>query len=167
MPSKKVLEMKKAQVADLAEKMKKAKIIALVDYRGITVEDDTKLRKELRESGADYLVTKNSIIKFAAEAAGIEGFDEMLEGPSAIVLGYEDYVDAPKAVYTFGKDKDFYTIKGGAMDGNKISKEEVTKLAALPSRETLLSMLASALIGNIRNLAVVLDQTREKMEENA
>ena len=167
MPSKKVMEMKKAQVADLAEKMKKAKIVALVDYRGITVEDDTKLRKDLRETGADYIVTKNSIIKFAAEAAGIEGLEEMLEGPSAIVLGYNDYVDAPKVVYTFGKEKDYYTIKGGAMDGKKVSKEEVTKLASLPSREVLLSMLASALIGNIRNLAVVLDQTKQKMEENA
>lgn len=167
MPSNKVMEMKKEKVNALAEKIKKAKIIAIVDYRGITVEEDTKLRKTLRESGADYLVTKNSIIKFAAEQAGIEGFDSLLEGPSAIVLGYEDYVEAPKAVYTFGKDKDFYTIKGGAMDGKMISKEEITKLASLPSKETLLSMLASALIGNIRNLAVVLDQTREKMEENA
>lgn len=167
MPSKKIMEMKKEKVAVLAEKMKKAKIIAVVDYRGITVEDDTKVRKELRESDSEYIVTKNSIIKYAAETAGIEGFEELLEGPSAIVLGYADYIDAPKAVYTFGKDKDFYTIKGGAMDGVKVSKEEVERLASLPSRETLLSMLASALIGNIRNLAVVLDQTKEKMEENA
>ncbi|MEG2460252.1 MAG: 50S ribosomal protein L10 [Clostridia bacterium] len=167
MPSKKVMKIKQAQVAELAEKIKKAKIIALVDYRGITVEEDTTLRKDLREIGADYLVTKNSIIKFAAEAAGIKGFEDMLEGPSAIVLGYEDYVDAPKAIYTFGEGKKYYNIKGGAMDGKAVTSAEVIKLASLPSREVLLSMLASALIGNIRNLAVVLDQTKEKMQENA
>lgn len=165
MPSNKILEAKKVKVAALAEKMKKAKIIVLVDYRGINVEDDTKVRKALRGIDAEYLVTKNSIISFAAKEAGIEGFDSMLEGPSAIVLGYDDYVGAPKEVYTYGKDKEYYNIKGGAMDGKAVSVEEINKLAKLPSREVLLSMLASALIGNIRNLAVVLDQTKTKKEE--
>lgn len=165
MPSNKTMEMKKAKVLALAEKMKKAKIIVLVDYRGINVEDDTKVRKALREIDAEYIVTKNSIISFAAKEAGIEGFDSMLEGPSAIVFGYEDYVGAPKEVYTYGKDKEYYNIKGGAMDGKVVSVDEINKLASLPSRETLLSMLASALIGNIRNLAVVLDQTKTKKEE--
>lgn len=165
MPSSKILEMKKAQVTVLAEKFKKAKVVVLVDYRGINVEDDTKLRKTLREENSEYLVTKNSIIKFAAKEAGIEGFDTLLEGPTSVAIGYEDYVAVPKAVYEQGKDKEFFNIKGGAMDGKTVSKDEIEKLAKLPSREVLLTMLASSLLGNIRNLAVVLDQVKTQKED--
>ena len=150
MPSEKVLSQKKAKVEELSEKFKKAKMIVLTEYRGITVEDDTKLRAQVR----------------ANKEAGIEGLEE-LEGPTAVVIGYEDYVNAAKVVNDFAKDHDFYTIKTGVMDGKKIEVAEVKKLASLPSKETLYSMLASALLGNIRNLAVVLDQAREKQAENA
>ena len=166
MPSEKVLSQKKAKVEELSEKFKKAKMIVLTEYRGITVEDDTKLRAQVRANGDEYVVVKNSTISYAAKEAGIEGLDE-LEGPTAVVIGYEDYVNAAKVVNDFAKDHDFYTIKTGVMDGKKIEVAEVKKLASLPSKETLYSMLASALLGNIRNLAVVLDQAREKQAENA
>ena len=166
MPSEKVLSQKKAKVEELSEKFKKAKMIVLTEYRGITVEDDTKLRAQVRANGDEYVVVKNSTISYAAKEAGIEGLEE-LEGPTAVVIGYEDYVNAAKVVNDFAKDHDFYTIKTGVMDGKKIEVAEVKKLASLPLKETLYSMLASALLGNIRNLAIVLDQAREKQAENA
>jgi large subunit ribosomal protein L10 len=166
-PSQKILDMKKEQVSVLAEKMKKAKIIAFTEYRGISVEQDTALRSQIRENGDEYMVAKNSIITHAAKEAGIEGFDITLEGPTAVVIGYEDYVKSPKTINDFAKENDFYKFKGGIMDGKTIDVTEIKKLASLPSKETLYSMLASALLGNIRNLAVVLDQARQKQEENA
>lgn len=166
MPSEKILDQKKAKVEELSEKFKKAKMIVLTEYRGITVEDDTKLRAQVRADGNEYVVVKNSTIVFALKAAGVEGIDT-LEGPTAVVIGYDDYVAPAKVVNDYAKDHDFYNIKGGVMDGKVIDVAEVKKLASLPSKETLYAMLASALLGNIRNLAVVLDQTRTKMEENA
>ena len=166
MPSEKILNQKKAKVEELSEKFKKAKMIVLTEYRGISVEDDTKLRAQVRADGNEYVVVKNSTISYAAQAAGIEGL-ETLEGPTAVVIGYEDYIAPAKVVNDFAKDHDFYSIKAGVMDGKVIDVAEVTKLASLPSKETLYSMLASALLGNIRNLAVVLDQAREKQAENA
>lgn len=166
MPSQKILDKKKEQVKILADKFKKAKMIVLTEYRGISVEDDTKLRSKIRENGDEYAVVKNSIISHAAKEAGIEGF-ETLEGPTAVVIGYEDYVSPAKVVNDYAKDHDFYKIKSGVMDGKVVEVSEVKKLANLPSKDTLYAMLASALLGNIRNLAVVLDQTRQKQEENA
>ena len=166
MPSEKILNQKKAKVEELSEKFKKANMIILTEYRGITVEDDTKLRAQIREEKNEYVVVKNSTIVHALKTAGIEGIDT-IEGPTAVVIGYDDYVAPAKAVNDYAKDHEFYTIKAGIMDGKVIDVAEVKKLASLPSKETLYSMLASALLGNIRNLAVVLDQTREKQAENA
>ena len=166
MPSEKILNQKKAQVSELAEKFKKSKMIVLAEYRGINVEDDAKLRKTLRESGNEYKVLKNSIISHAAKEAGIEGIGE-LEGPTAVAISYDDYVAPVKALNDYAKDNEFYKIKSGIMDQKVVEVAEVKKLASLPSKDTLYSMLASALLGNIRNLAVVLDQTREKKEANA
>ena len=165
MPSAKVLEQKQKQVKELSEKIKDAKITFFVDYKGITVDEDMKLRKALRESGHYCAVVKNSIIKLAAKEAGIEGLDSMLEGPTVIVTGSEEYTVGPKIAYDFAKGHDFYKFKGGIMDGKVIEEAELTKLAKLPSKEVLLTQLASALIGNIRNLAVVLDQVAKKNEE--
>lgn len=166
MPSQKILEKKKDKVQVLAEKFKKAKMVVLTEYRGISVEDDTKLRATIRNNGDEYSVVKNSIIAHAAKEAGIEGLDN-LEGPTAVVIGYEDYVTPAKAVNDYAKDNEFYTIKAGVMDGKMIEVSEVKKLANLPSKDTLYAMLASALLGNIRNFAVVIDQLRQKQEENA
>ena len=163
MPSQKRLDAKKVQVETLAEKMKNAKIILFTEYRGITVSDDTKLRKDLREGGNEYFVMKNSIISHAAKAAGIDGLDN-LEGPTAVVIGNDDYVAPAKIVNNYAKNNEFYKVKVGVMDGKVIDLAEVKKLANLPSKETLYTMLASALLGNIRNLAVVLEETRKQKE---
>ena len=92
---------------------------------------------------------------------------ETLEGPTAVVIGNEDYVAPAKTVNNYAKENEFYKIKAGVMDGKVMELAEIKKLANLPSKETLYSMLASALLGNIRNLAVVLEETRKKQEANA
>ena len=116
--------------------------------------------------GQKISVPSGTTILNAAKEAGIEGLDN-LEGPTAVVIGYEDYVTPAKAVNDYAKDNEFYTIKAGVMDGKMIEVSEVKKLANLPSKDTLYAMLASALLGNIRNFAVVIDQLRQKQEENA
>lgn len=167
MPSEKILNQKKEQASILSEKFKSAKMVVFTEYRGITVEDDTNLRNNLRKSNNEYLVVKNSIISNAVKLAGIDGLDSILQGPTAVVIGKDDYVVPAKLVNDYAKDHDFYKFKGGIMDGKVISDIEVKKLANLPSKETLYAMVASALNGTIRNLAVVLNQTKEKMEANA
>ncbi|MDF2865264.1 MAG: ribosomal protein [Clostridia bacterium] len=167
MPSEKILKQKMDQAASLAEKLKKAKMVIFTEYRGISVSDDTKLRNTLRSENNECMVVKNSVINHAANDVGIKGLDTVLEGPTAVIIGYDDYVSPAKALNEYAKTHDFYKFKAGIMDGKVITSEEVKKLANLPSKETLYAMVASALIGNIRNLAVVLDQTREKQEANA
>lgn len=164
MPSAKILEAKKAQVKDLAEEIKAAKLTMFVDYKGVTVDEDKELRAKYRDGQSRCTVVKNSIVKLAATEAKIEGLDDVLVGPTVVVTG-GDYTLAPKIAYEFAKTHDFYQFKGGIMDGKVISKEELTRLAKLPSKEMLLAGLATALIGNIRNLAVVLDQVAKKNEE--
>ena len=164
MANKNVIAGKEAQVKDLAEHMKGAKLILLVDYRGTTVEDDTKLRKELREANGMCKITKNNIIKRALDLNGESALDDVLEGPTAIVIAEEDYVDPLKAIYNFSKENDFYKIKGGIVEGKIMTAEELIALAKLPSRQELLAKLAGALLGNITKLAVALDQVKAQKE---
>jgi len=165
MASEKILNQKKEEVKQLAEKMKEAKLILFTDYRGINVEDVTSLRANLRGSKSEYKVIKNNITRRALAECGIEGLDEKLVGPTAVILNNEDYLEPAKAIYNFSKENDFYKIKGGVIEGKVMTAEEIITLAKLPSRETLLSMLAGALLGNISKLAVALDQVRLQKEQ--
>ena len=167
MASEKMINQKKEEVANLAAKMKEAKIILLTDYRGINVADVTELRSELRKSDSEYKVIKNNIIRRALAENGIEGLDDLLEGPTAVVLGKEEYLEPAKAIYNFAKSNDFYKIKGGVIEGKVMTAEEIIAIAKLPSRETLLSMLAGALLANIQKFAVALDQVRIQKESGA
>ena len=167
MASEKILNQKKAEVSDLAAKIKDAKLVLLTDYRGINVEDVTNLRTQLRNTNAEYKVIKNNITKRALAEAGIEGLEEKLVGPTAVIMSSEDYLEPTKAIYKFSKDNYFYKIKGGVIEGKVMTAEEIITLAKLPSKETLLSMLAGALLGNISKLAVALDQVKVQKEETA
>ena len=167
MANEKIIKQKEEEVNALAEKMKEAKIVLLTDYRGITVTDVTELRTKLRASNSEYKVIKNNITRRALEKAGYEGLEELLEGPTAVVLNNEDYLEPAKAIYEYAKENDFYKIKGGIIDGKVMTAEEIITLAKLPSRETLLGMLAGALLGNITKLAVALDQVASQKEANA
>ena len=167
MASEKIINQKKEEVANLAAKMKEAKIILLTDYRGINVADVTELRSELRKSDSEYKVIKNNIIRRALAENGIEGLDDLLEGPTAVIMNNEDYLEAAKAIYNYSKDNDFYKIKGGVIEGKVMTAEEIITLAKLPSKETLLSMLAGALLANIQKFAVAIDQVRIQKEEGS
>ena len=167
MASEKILNQKKEEVKKLAEEMKESKLILLTDYRGINVADDTVLRKDLRNANAKYTIIKNNITRRALAECGIEGLEEKLEGPTAVVMSKEDYLEPSKIIYKYSKDNEFYKIKGGVIDGKVMTTEEIITLAKLPSRETLLSMLAGALLGNISKVAVALDQVRIKKEAGA
>ena len=164
MASESILKQKEEVVNSVAEKLKNAKVILLTDYRGINVSDVTKLRAELRNSNSEYRVIKNNITRRALAEAGIEGLDSLLEGPTAVVMNNEDYLETAKAIYNYSKDNDFYKIKGGVIEGKVMTAEEIITLAKLPSKETLLSMLAGALLANISKLAVALDQVKAQKE---
>lgn len=166
MANQKIIEQKEKEVKELADKLKEAKMVLLTDYRGINVADVTELRSELRKSDSEYKVIKNNIIRRALAENGIEGLDDLLEGPTAVIMNNEDYLEAAKAIYNYSKDNDFYKIKGGVIEGKVMTAEEIITLAKLPSRETLLSMLAGALLGNISKLAVALGEV-QKQKENA
>ena len=166
MPSEKILEQKKQQVTELSEKLKGAVTGVIVDYKGITVADDTKLRKELREAGVEYAVVKNTMLRLAIKDTGIEGMSDVLEGSTALAISKEDPIVAAKILNKFAEDsKGAFSIKAGYMDGAAMTKAEVEELAKLPGREGLLSMLLSALTGNLRGLAVAINAIAEKNAE--
>ena len=167
MASETIIKQKEEAVKKLAEELKDTKIILLADYRGINVEDVTKLRAELRETNSEYKVIKNNIVKRALELNGESGLNDLLEGPTAVITSKEDYLAPAKAIYNFTKNHDFYKIKGGIIEGKVMTAEEIITLAKLPSRQELLAKLAGALLGNITKLAVALDAVREQKEANA
>ena len=164
MASEKILNQKKEEVAKLAAKIKEAKVVLLTDYRGINVSDVTGLRAKLRNAEVEYSVIKNNITRRALAECNIEGLDDALLGPTAVVIGNNDYLDACKTIYEYAKDNEFYKIKGGIIEGKVVSVEEIITLAKLPSKETLIGMLAGALLGNISKLAVALNEVKGQKE---
>ena len=164
MASETIINQKKQEVKELADQMKNAKLILLTDYRGINVTDDTTLRRDIRNVGAKYSIIKNNITKRALAECGLEGLEDKLEGPTAVIIAIDDYLEASKIIYKFSKDNEYYTIKGGIIDGKVMTADEIIALAKLPSRETLLSMLAGALLGNISKIAVALEEVRKQKE---
>ena len=164
MASEKIIKQKEEAVKNLAEDLKDATLVLLVEYRGINVDDVTKLRKEVRDANADYRVIKNNVIKRALNANGETGLDELLEGPTALITSKEDYLAPAKAVYNFAKKNEFYKIKGGIIEGKVMTAEEIITLAKLPSRQELLAKLAGALLGNITKLAATLEAVRVQKE---
>ncbi len=165
MPSEKVLSEKQAYVAALREKLQGSVAGVLVDYKGISVDKDTKLRAELRSAGIEYSVIKNTMLRFAVDGTELEGLKEKMTGSSAIAISNEDPIAAAKILNKFAKDsKGAFSIKSGYMEGKVMSAEEVSAIAELPSREGLLSMLLSALTGNLRGLAVGIKAVADKKE---
>ncbi len=157
MPSQKVLEQKKALVADLSEKLKNSCTGVIVDYKGISVADDTKLRKELREAGVTYTVVKNTLLGLAAKEAGIEGVDEVLSGTTAIALSESDYVAAARILSKYAEDHENFKLKLGFLDGKVIPVSEVEALAKLPSREELVAKALGGLNAPITGFVGVLN----------
>lgn len=166
MPSAKVLEEKKALVASLVEKIKNSPAGVLVDYKGITVEDDTKLRRQLREAGVEYAVIKNTMIRFAAKELGLEGLDEHLNGTTALAISTTDDVIAPaKILNDYAKDHENFTIKSGFLDGAVVGLDEIKRLATLPNKETLIAQTLYSFNYPIMQLAIALDAIAKKSED--
>ncbi|MFC3932071.1 50S ribosomal protein L10 [Streptococcus dentapri] len=159
---------KKAEMVDaVAEKMKAATSIVVVDSRGLTVEQDTNLRRSLRDSDIELKVIKNSILVRAAEKAGLDEMKDLFVGPSAVAFSNEDVVAPAKIISDFAKEADALEIKGGAIEGAVSSKEEIQALAALPNREGMLSMLLSVLQAPVRNLAYAVKAVADSKDEVA
>ncbi|HGH7891462.1 TPA: 50S ribosomal protein L10 [Streptococcus agalactiae] len=165
--SEAIIAKKAEQVELIAEKMKAAASIVVVDSRGLTVEQDTNLRRSLRESDVEFKVIKNSILIRAAEKAGFEDLKELFVGPSAVAFSNEDVIAPAKVISDFAKDAEALEIKGGSVDGKFTSVEEINALAKLPNKEGMLSMLLSVLQAPVRNVAYAVKAVAEKDEEVA
>ena len=158
---------KESLVQAAAEKFESAASVVIVDYRGLTVEEVTNLRKQLREAGVEMKVIKNSILSRAAKKVGLDGLDEVFTGPTAVAFSNDDVVAPAKIIDEFAKDAKALEIKVGVIEGKVSSVEQITALAKLPNREGLLSMLLSVLQAPVRNVAYAVKAVAEKNEEVA
>ena len=161
------IQAKQDQVDLLSEKMKNAASFIVVNYRGLNVAEATDLRKQLRDSDVEMHVVKNTIIRRAAEAAGVEGLEDVFVGPTAIAFSEEEVVAPAKIMVEFAEEAPALEVKGGYMEGEVVSIETIEAVAKLPSREGLLSMLLSVLQAPIRNTALAFKAVAEKKEEDA
>jgi len=162
MPSANILEQKKSVVTGLAEELVNAKSIILVDYRGVTVEEDTEFRAAMRKANVEYKVVKNTLVKLAMNKNGVEGLDSFLEGPTAIAFSTEDIIAPAKVVSQFAKKFSQIEIKSGTIEGKVASLNEINAIAELPSKEVLLASLAGVLNQNIAAFARVIDAVAAK-----
>ena len=168
MPSAKILSEKQAYVADLKAKFESAVSGCVVAYGGINVENDTKLRKELREAGVDYMVVKNTMLRLAVKGTALEGLAENFKGDTAVAFAHEEDPMAAARILCKVADADKskrFTVKGGFCDGQVLDAAGVKSLSTMPNREGLLSMLAGSLNGIIGGLAVAIQGIVDKQEE--
>ena len=170
-------ELNEQIVAEIKSKFEGATSIVITDYRGLNVAQATELRAKLRDAGVEYKVLKNTLTLLAANAAGVDGLDDVLKGPTAIAFS-EDAVSAAKVLFGYSKDNKALEIKGGVLEGQVIAFDEIKRLAELPSREELLAKVlggmqtpmvnfAAVLNAPLRDMAVVLNAVREKKEADA
>lgn len=164
MPNARVLEEKKSMVAGLVDKLQNSAAGVLVDYIGINVADDTKLRKELREAGVDYAVVKNTLLRFAVREAGFGELEDVLQGSTALAVSKEDPIIAAKIIEKYSSivPGDAFRVKAGFMDGKVVDVATVKEIASIPAKEELIAKMLSSLNAPLANLAIVLDQIAEK-----
>ena len=168
MPSAQILQQKQQQVADLIEKLKGAAAGVLIDYKGISVAEDTQLRRDFRAAGVEYTVVKNTMLRFATKETGLEGLDSVLEGTTALAISKDDAVAPAKVDAKYAdKIKDGFNIKAGFMDGEVMDAEKVIAVGKLPSKDQLIGQLLSVLTGNLRGMAVALNAIAEKKEQES
>lgn len=165
MPNASVLEQKQKQVAELTEKLSKAIVGVVVDYKGITVADDTKLRKELRENGVDYFVVKNTILGRAIAGTDLEEMSFALEGTTAIALADEDYTAAARILSKFAETHQNFKVKTGFLDGKVVDTATIDALAKLPTKEVLLATVCSAFQAPIAAFARAVQAIVDKENE--
>ena len=157
-------QLKEAKVQEIKEKLEKAQAIILADYQGLNVEEDTELRKQLRESGVEYKVYKNTLTTLALKELGIEGLDEYLNGPVSIAISYEDPTAPARILNNFAKDHKKLELKAGIVQGEVFDINRIKELASIPSREVLLAKLLGSFKAPLSNLAYLLNAIKEKKE---
>jgi large subunit ribosomal protein L10 len=168
MPNAKVLSEKQAVVAALTEQLKNAASGVLVDYKGITVAEDTALRVELRQNGVQYGVVKNTLVRFAMNNVGLNELDDVLNGTTSLATSDGDPIAPMRVVNKYAKKlNDKFVIKGGFMDGKVLSLDEINALAELPAKEVLQAQALGMMLAPITSLAIVLKAIAEKNGEPA
>ena len=156
------VELKQPIVAEISENIKGAQSVVLVDYRGLTVEQDTRLRKELREAGIVYKVYKNTMMNFAFKGTEFEALSEYLEGPSAVAISTTDATAPARIICKFAKEAKALEVKGGVVEGTAYDAKGIAAIAEIPSREELLSRLLGSMQSPVTNFARVMKQLAEK-----
>ena len=159
-------DLKVEKVAEIAERLRGAESVTVVSYTGLTVEQDTNLRRQCRESEVDYCVLKNRLVKLALEQVGIEGMDDLLNGPNAFVFSKKDPVSGPKAVAQFIEKNKLESLKitGGIFENKAADEATMTKLSKMPGRDELMATLVGCLMSPMSALVAVLGEIAEKKE---
>lgn len=157
-------QIKAEKVSEIKEKIQKAKSLVLVTYQGINVEQDTELRKTLRNSNVEYRVYKNTMVTRAAQELGIEGLDKYLEGPVSVAFGYDDETTAAKLIAEFAKTAKKLEIKGGYVDGTVYDAELMNQLAKIPAKEVLIAKFLGSIKSPLSNLVYMLNAVAESKE---
>lgn len=158
------LEIKKAKVSEIREKMEKAQGMVFAKYQGLTVEEDTELRKKLREAGIEYKVYKNTLTTLAAKELGLDAITSHLEGPLSVAFGYEDATAPARVLNDFAKTHKKLELKAGIVEGDVYDAAGVQKLATIPSRDVLIAQLLGSFKAPLSNLAYLLNAISEKKE---
>ena len=158
------IELKKPIIEEIQSSIKDAKSVVVVDYRGLTVEQDTRLRKTLRENNITYKVYKNTMINFAIQGTEFEGLAPYLEGPTAIAISTEDATAPARAICKFAKEAPKLEVKAGIVEGTAYDAKGIAQIASVPSREELLAKLLGSMKSPISNLARVLNQIAEQQQ---
>ncbi len=167
MASELILKQKQELVENLTEKLKNAVAGVVVDYKGITVEDDTKLRRELREAGIEYFVVKNTMLRRAAANVNLSGLDSVLEGATALALSNEDHTAAARILTKYAETSKTFTVKAGFLDGEVIDAAKVDELGKIPSKDVMVAITLGTLLAPVSGLARVLNAIAEKQGAEA
>lgn len=157
-------QVKEVKVAEIKEKLAKAKGVVLSQYQGLNVEEDTQLRKNLREAGVEYKVYKNTLVILAAKELGIEGIDNYLQGSISLAFGYEDATVAARVLKEFAKTHKKLELKAALIDGKIFDGVQVNELALIPSRDVLIAKLLGSFKAPLSNLAYLLNSIKEQKE---
>lgn len=158
---------KEAKVQEIKEKMQNAKSIVLTKYQGNKADEDTELRKTLREAGVEYKIYKNNLVLLAAKELGFEGLEEHLEGPVAVAFGYEDATAPARLLNEFGKNHKAIELKAGIVEGTVYGTETIKQIAQIPSREVLIAKFLGSIKSPVLNFAYLLSAISEKKEQEA
>jgi large subunit ribosomal protein L10 len=157
-------EVKQVKVLEIKEKLQKAQGVIFSKYQGLTVEEDTELRKKLREAGVEYKVYKNSLTVIAAKELGLDGIESHLVGPLSVALGYEDPTAPARILNEFAKTHKKLELRAGIVQGEIFDAEKVTQLASIPPKDVLIAKLLGSFKAPLSNLAYLLNSIKESKE---